>query len=643
MLTINIKSSYQLIIFCLLAFIIIYNIPGCNFYVANKYLNLSSEARYVGITACKNCHQDIYHSYIQTGMGRSLYLPDTAPLIESFDDNYCVYDSIGDFYYKVYKQNNEYYIQEFRLRDYDTVHNITHKVKYIIGSGNQTRSYLIERNKFIFEAPVTWYVAKQKWDLSPGYENGNNSRFSRPIGTECINCHNAYTQTINSTFNQYDHIPLGIDCERCHGPGSIHVAKMEKDEIVDITKEIDYSIVNPAKLATDLQFDVCQQCHLQGINVYINDSIEFRPGMTLSQVREIFLEKRNDPNLFGIASHAERLRQSQCFQQSNSKLTCTTCHDPHKPVKSLEANYIQNKCINCHTQKVCKLSESQRLKKSCTTCHMPPGGTRDIPHVKFTDHFIRVVQKPILKSNHNLSEQQQFLGLLCATNSNPDKEIVGKAQLAYFEQFTASTNWLDSAINYLLSTNSWEALARAYYFKADYINALQVIEKITNIKYHTVDKAVSIYWLAGEILEKLNRYAEAQTYFERILLLRPQHTEANRKMGILTLKRSPNNRQALEKASHFFTQALIQKPFDPILLTNLAFVKLNQGNAMLADSLLKLAINESPDYLLALENSVITLLTLNQKKQAAIIAEKILKLEPNHAQKSKFLEIMNYR
>ncbi len=62
--------------------------------------------------------------------------------------------------------------------------------------------------------------------------------------------------------NKYTHIPNGIDCERCHGPGELHIKEKFEGKIIDIANEIDFSIVNPAKLPIDLQFDVCQRCHI---------------------------------------------------------------------------------------------------------------------------------------------------------------------------------------------------------------------------------------------------------------------------------------------------------------------------------------------------------------------------------------------
>jgi hypothetical protein len=44
---------------------------------------------------------------------------------------------------------------------------------------------------------------------------------------------------------RFEEVPLGINCEKCHGPGSIHMEEKQAGIIVDITKEIDFSIVNP--------------------------------------------------------------------------------------------------------------------------------------------------------------------------------------------------------------------------------------------------------------------------------------------------------------------------------------------------------------------------------------------------------------
>ena len=38
---------------------------------SKTYKNLDSNVKYVGITACKQCHYDKYETFIETGMGKS--------------------------------------------------------------------------------------------------------------------------------------------------------------------------------------------------------------------------------------------------------------------------------------------------------------------------------------------------------------------------------------------------------------------------------------------------------------------------------------------------------------------------------------------------------------------------------------------
>ena len=63
----------------------------------------------------------------------------------------------------------------------------------------------------------------------------------------------------------FSYVPNGIDCERCHGPGSLHVSNRLTG--VEPEGENDFAIVNPSKLDWERQIDVCQRCHLQGNNV----------------------------------------------------------------------------------------------------------------------------------------------------------------------------------------------------------------------------------------------------------------------------------------------------------------------------------------------------------------------------------------
>jgi hypothetical protein len=79
------------------------------------YLNHSPNVHYTGIKSCVSCHQDIYQSYLQTGKGRSFYLPNRNNIIENFEAK-PVYDKFSDLSYKAFWKGNDMYISEFRLQ-----------------------------------------------------------------------------------------------------------------------------------------------------------------------------------------------------------------------------------------------------------------------------------------------------------------------------------------------------------------------------------------------------------------------------------------------------------------------------------------------------------------------------------------------
>lgn len=72
------------------------------------------------------------------------------------------------------------------------------KISYIVGSGQHTNSHLIDINGYLHQAPITFYTQKGQWDLAPGFEKGQNTRFERKIEMECITCHNGYPEQVKA-------------------------------------------------------------------------------------------------------------------------------------------------------------------------------------------------------------------------------------------------------------------------------------------------------------------------------------------------------------------------------------------------------------------------------------------------------------
>ena len=266
-----------------------------------KYPSIRDSVKYVGMQTCKSCHLNIHETFKETGMGQSFDIASPQKSQASYGDHAIVYDENSDFYYKPYFRDSSLYVMEFRLEGKDTVHKRIEQINYIVGSGHHTNSHIIDENGYIFQAPITYYTQDGKWDMAPGFEK-ENLRFSRLLTTECITCHNHYPTATAGSLHKYEQMPTGIECERCHGPGELHVKEKLAGNIIDTSKYIDYSIVNPVDLPRDLQMDLCQRCHLQGLAVLEPGKtfFDFKPGMELKEVMNVFLPRYRKA-AYGIA------------------------------------------------------------------------------------------------------------------------------------------------------------------------------------------------------------------------------------------------------------------------------------------------------------------------------------------------------
>jgi len=503
-----------------------------------KWLNLSDSAHYVGMATCAKCHDTVLQSFSHTGMGMSFGNADINKSVADFNKHTIVYDKFSDLSYQPFLKDGLVYLKEFRIQGRDTIYKREEKIDYIIGSGHHTNSHIVNENGYLYQAPLTWYVQQHIWDLPPGFEGGYNSRFSRELGAECLTCHNGYPKFVEGSINKYTSIPLGIDCERCHGPGSIHVQTKESGKIVDITKDTDFTIVNPRKLPYKLQIDICQRCHLQGDAVLKPGKtfFDFRPGMALTSVMDEFLPTfSSDDRGFLMASHAERLRKSRCFLESQDsanpqKFNCITCHNPHISVKFTQMQVFINKCMSCHStvhQCTEKLAVREKKDNNCITCHMPKSSAVDIPHVSITDHYIRVVKnKPPDAAS---VPKGRFTGLACLTDNHPSNLTIAEAYLYYYEKFEKQGQMLDSAFVYL-NKYPWQQAAadyiHFYYLKEDYMAAADLAAR-----YKGPFATALTNYQVGQSYINLNNFSSALTYLQQAVALQPYNLEYRIKLG----------------------------------------------------------------------------------------------------------------
>src|SRR5262249_42976841 len=130
------------------------------------------------------------------------------------------------------------------------------EARYAIGSGTAGVAFVVERDGSLYQSPLAWYSGKQAWELAPGYRT-QKLQFDQPITLDCLFCHTNRVELVAGKPPRFHGLTIG--CERCHGPGELHVRRPERIDGADL------SIVNPATLESLSQRDaVCEQCHLQG-------------------------------------------------------------------------------------------------------------------------------------------------------------------------------------------------------------------------------------------------------------------------------------------------------------------------------------------------------------------------------------------
>lgn len=325
--------------------------------------------QYAGPAACAQCHIDIAATQKNTPMARTATLSANAEFLTAHDKASV---SQPPYTYELTRTpNGDSYTTT------DGQQKISELLTWAFGSGTHGQSYLFEHQGSLYEARLTYYRSSQHFGLTPNHPLTPADSLDKAIGRKissaeaqkCFGCHTT-ASTANGVFVPVKAIP-GVTCEVCHGAGAAHVAA-EKNGLRDEGSGL---IRNPARLTPADSVDFCGACHRTWWDV-------------------------NQDGFTGVATlrfPAYRLEKSPCWGKGDARITCVSCHDPHRPLETEAAAY-DPKCLNCHLVSAgqpkadhpgaaCPVSG-----KDCVTCHMPKYETPEM-RTKFTDHMIRVVAK----------------------------------------------------------------------------------------------------------------------------------------------------------------------------------------------------------------------------------------------------------
>ena len=312
---------------------------------------------YVGSAACEECHQDIYDRWQTTLMANVVQDPAEHP--------------------------------EAVVADFDTPDSLVtfdlSEVAFTYGSKWKQR-YFTKRGDDYYAFPVQWDVRNAQWrPYHPG-PGGDwwvpfypDDQMGRPNGPLCDGCHSVGYDVTTKTPAEWN-----VGCERCHGPGSLHVES-----------ETPETIYNPDQPGDELRSsDECISCHSQGQpttnpigGTYYDWPVGYEAGDRLSDYWVL-----DQPELGAAtfthwpegSAHKNRMQGNDFVQSQMYKrgVTCFACHDVHGTENDADliapGNEVCTQChgpqsqagpqgtLTYHTQHAADSEGSQ-----CVACHMP--------------------------------------------------------------------------------------------------------------------------------------------------------------------------------------------------------------------------------------------------------------------------------
>jgi predicted CXXCH cytochrome family protein len=353
--------------------------------------NAAPDVKYVGDESCAQCHQEIAQAYHRHPMAQSF-----APIgtVQPPTGKVNHFEKDG-FRFLIESQTGKSVHAASRLDvKGETVYHSEAPISFVVGAGIRGQSFLVDRQGYLFQSPISWYAERNAWDLSP-HLGDSLTQLYRPVQPLCLYCHANRVDHVEGSGNHYRGSLFsgqGIGCERCHGPGKLHVERHKQDEVVALEDE---AIVNPGRLSPELREAVCQQCHLQGLVRILRPNrqlSDYRPGLSPGDFWSIFVKPAVWDQQKKFSSEVEQMYASRCFRESRGRLGCISCHDPHEtPTKEQKTKYYRDRCLACHQENACGLQVAERRKQNagdnCIACHMMSRPS-SLPHMASADHRI---------------------------------------------------------------------------------------------------------------------------------------------------------------------------------------------------------------------------------------------------------------
>ncbi len=329
-------------------------------------------SRYVGAKACAECHGTIFksqqssrHSATMTWGDGLKSFPIPSGEVKDSEDSNVTHRWVRN------KANEIEASAQVAGTSYRAI------VDYVLGSGHHGFSMLGKDEKGVdCSLRLSYYPPGKSWSMTGGFNphpTDPHSFLGESLSEEnvrsCLNCHSTRF-FLEKERKGPEVADKGIGCERCHGPGELHLRSVK-------TGFPELAIARPKIASPAQRMTLCGQCHAANGGI-----------------------PPSDPRF--IRFQSTTLTYSRCYTESGGRLDCIGCHNPHKDAETSPVFY-ELRCLSCHQANKTEAIKTEDLRyepvsapacpvnptKACLECHMPKVD-KVMPFSTFTDHHIRI-------------------------------------------------------------------------------------------------------------------------------------------------------------------------------------------------------------------------------------------------------------
>ena len=460
-------------------------------------------AQYVGGSSCVECHREQYDLFVGSHHDRAMDIATDDTVLAKFDGTKIEHFGITS---TVFRDGKKFMVNtqgpDGQMRDFE--------VTMVFGC-EPLQQYMVELKPSRDRSGLgqfqvlrlSWDVAKQQWFyLSPPdvYENlhpndplhwtGVTQRWN----SNCASCHSTdlkknfdlLSGTYNTTF-----VDIDVNCESCHGPGSLHV-EIAKNRRFFWDRNHGLGLTTKLKSPNNLpQVEACAPCHSRRTQIQPGDlkgaryDDHFSCQLISDQIYHDDGQIRDEDYVYGS------FVQSKMFHRG---IKCSDCHDPHSTKVKFTDNQL---CTSCHQHPAGKYDTPAHHRHQagspgalCVECHMPATTYMAIDSRR--DHSFRV-PRPDLSvefgtpnactachiDETRLPEEKQtqlsqYLDWILATEKGD--EVVGfELRKTDLEMATAFKEWYPAAAERVDRSKYYEQLVTG---KSDRSEAFQALRQL---------------------------------------------------------------------------------------------------------------------------------------------------------------------